>query len=41
MKARSANYTGIVVSGAPNLGSSCKIRIREANPFYLEGILQL
>jgi threonylcarbamoyladenosine tRNA methylthiotransferase CDKAL1 len=41
MKARSANYTGIVVSGAPNLGSSCKIRIREANPFYLDGILQL
>jgi len=41
MKARSANYTGIVVSGAPDLGSLCKIRIMGSNPFYLDGILQL
>jgi threonylcarbamoyladenosine tRNA methylthiotransferase CDKAL1 len=41
MKARTANYTGIVISGAPDLGSLCQIRITEANPFYLKGILQL
>jgi MiaB-like tRNA modifying enzyme len=41
MKARSANYTGIVVSGAPDLGSLCKIRIVGSNSFYLIGILQL
>ena len=39
MKARSANYAGIVVSGAPHLGSWCKISILRSNPFYLEGIL--
>jgi len=40
MKARSANYMGIVVSGAPELGSFCQIKIRGANSFYLFGILQ-
>ena len=40
MKARSANYTGIVVSGAPDLGRLCKIRIIGWNSFYLDGILQ-
>jgi threonylcarbamoyladenosine tRNA methylthiotransferase CDKAL1 len=40
MKARSANYVGIVVSGAPELGSFCQIKIQGANSFYLFGILQ-
>jgi MiaB-like tRNA modifying enzyme len=40
MKARSANYVGIVVSGAPELGSFCQIEIQGANSFYLFGILQ-
>jgi tRNA A37 methylthiotransferase MiaB len=40
MKARSANYVGIVVSGAPELGSFCQIKIQGANSFYLDGILQ-
>jgi tRNA A37 methylthiotransferase MiaB len=39
MKARSANYTGIVFPGAPQLGVWRKIRILRSNPFYLEGIL--
>ncbi len=39
MKARSANYTGIVFPGAPELGDWPKIRIVRSNPFYLEGIL--
>ncbi len=41
MKARSANYAGIVVLGAPDLGDLCQIKIRGSNPFYLDGILQL
>jgi tRNA A37 methylthiotransferase MiaB len=41
MKARSANYTGIVVFGAPHLGSLCKIDIVGSNPFYLKGLLTL
>ena len=40
MKARSANYVGIVISGAPELGSFCQIKIQGANSFYLDGILQ-
>ena len=40
MKARSANYVGIVISGAPELGSFCQIMIQRANSFYLSGILQ-
>lgn len=39
MKARSANYTGIVVPGALKLGCWRKVRIIRSNPFYLEGIL--
>jgi len=41
MKARSSNYTGIVVSGAPDLGKFCRIKIEESNPFYLKGVLRL
>ncbi len=39
MKARSANYIGVVFPGAPELGGWRKIRIVRSNPFYLEGIL--
>lgn len=39
MKARSANYTGIIFPGALQLGGWRKIRIVKSNPFYLEGIL--
>jgi threonylcarbamoyladenosine tRNA methylthiotransferase CDKAL1 len=38
-KARSANYTGVVFPGAPDLEGWRKIRIVKSNPFYLEGIL--
>ena len=41
MKARSANYVGIVISGAPDTGRLCRVNIVESNPFYLNGILQL
>lgn len=39
MKARSANYAGIVVQGRPDLGNRLKTMIYEANPFYLKGIM--
>jgi threonylcarbamoyladenosine tRNA methylthiotransferase CDKAL1 len=39
MKARSANYTGIVIYGAPRLGSLCKVDVVSSNPFYLKGLL--
>ncbi len=39
MKARSANYTGIVVDGAPELGDTLKVKVLESNPFYLTGSL--
>ena len=39
MKARAANYAGIVVGGAPPLGSLCEISIVGSNPFYLNGLL--
>ncbi len=39
MKARSANYTGAVFPGAPELEGWRKISIVKSNPFYLEGIL--
>lgn len=39
MKARSANYAGIVIYGAPRLGSVCKVDIMGSNPFYLKGVL--
>jgi len=41
MKARSANYAGIVIPGALDLGRWCQIKIMEATPYYLSGILQL
>jgi MiaB-like tRNA modifying enzyme len=41
MKARAANYAGIVVVGAPPMGCLYRIRITEANPFYLKGRLEL
>jgi len=40
VKARSANYTGIVIPGALDLGSWCRIKITKTNPYYLSGILQ-
>ena len=39
MKARSANYAGIVIYGAPRLGSMCKVDIVGSNSFYLKGLL--
>ncbi len=39
MKARSANYLGIVLSGATHLGCQCNISIVGSNPFYLIGHL--
>jgi threonylcarbamoyladenosine tRNA methylthiotransferase CDKAL1 len=39
MKARSANYVGVVVQGMPDLGSRLKTMIYGANPFYLKGIM--
>ncbi|MFA7375531.1 MAG: hypothetical protein WCZ26_09030 [Methanothrix soehngenii] len=41
MKARSANYAGIVIPGALDLGRWCQIKIMETTPYYLSGILQL
>ncbi|HOV82189.1 MAG TPA: tRNA (N(6)-L-threonylcarbamoyladenosine(37)-C(2))-methylthiotransferase [Methanothrix sp.] len=41
MKARAANYTGIVFSATPDSYGWRRIRIARSNPFYLEGILQL
>ncbi len=38
-KARSANYTGVVFPGAPDLEGWRKISIVKSNPFYLKGIL--
>jgi len=37
MKARTENYTGVVIPGAPALGSLQGVRITEANSFYLTG----
>ena len=39
MKARSANYAGIVIYGAPPLGSVCKVDVVGSNAFYLKGLL--
>ncbi len=39
MKARSANYAGIVIYGAPPLGRLCRIDVVGSNPFYLKGVL--
>ena len=35
MKARAANYLGIVVEGNPKLGSSIKAEVTGSNPFYI------
>lgn len=37
MKARAANYLGIVVKGNPLLGSSIRIKVTKANPFFVLG----
>jgi threonylcarbamoyladenosine tRNA methylthiotransferase CDKAL1 len=39
MKARTENYTDVVIPGAPALGSLQRVRITEANSFYLTGEL--
>jgi MiaB-like tRNA modifying enzyme len=39
MKARTANYTGVLIQGAPTLGSLQRVRITGFNPFYLAGVL--
>jgi len=41
MKARAANYTGIVFPATPDSYGWRRIRIARSNPFYLKGILQL
>jgi threonylcarbamoyladenosine tRNA methylthiotransferase CDKAL1 len=35
MKARAANYLGIVVEGNPKLGSSIKAKVTGSNPFFI------
>jgi threonylcarbamoyladenosine tRNA methylthiotransferase CDKAL1 len=40
MKARSDNYSGIVIAGKPRLGCAIKVRIIRSNPFYITGIAQ-
>ncbi len=40
IKARAANYAGLVIPGAPDLCGWCKIRVVGSNPFYLEGVLE-
>lgn len=40
MKARSDNYREIVIEGQLALGSVQKVRIAEANPFYLRGTIE-
>lgn len=37
VKARAANYLGIVVHGNPALGSSIRVKITASNPYYLSG----
>ncbi len=37
MKARAANYLGIVVHGNPALGSSIRVKITASNSYYLSG----
>ena len=37
MKARAANYLGMVVHGNPALGSVIRVRIAASNPYYLTG----
>ncbi len=41
MKARSANYAGVVIYGAPPLGSLCRVDVVGSNSFYLKGVLAL
>jgi len=37
MKARSSNYSGVVVTGEPPLGSDIRVKVAGSNPFYLIG----
>jgi len=37
MKARTSNYTGVVIKGAPPLGSLQTVRIVSSGPYYLTG----
>jgi len=37
MKARAANYQGIVVEGDAHLGACIKVKITGSNPFYISG----
>jgi threonylcarbamoyladenosine tRNA methylthiotransferase CDKAL1 len=37
MKARTMNYTGIVIEGKPKLGSTIKVKVTGSNAFYLSG----
>jgi hypothetical protein len=37
MKARAANYQGIVVEGDVPLGARIKVKITGSNPFYISG----
>jgi tRNA A37 methylthiotransferase MiaB len=40
MKARTRNYTGVVIKGAPPLGSQQTVRIVGSGPYYLTGNIE-
>ena len=40
MKARTSNYTGVVIKGAPPLGSQQTVRIVSSGPYYLTGSIE-
>ena len=40
MKARTENYTGVVIKGAPPLGSQQTVRIVSFGPYYLTGSME-
>ena len=40
MKARTGNYTGVVIKGAPPLGSQQTVRIVSSGPYYLMGSIE-
>lgn len=41
MKARTGNYTGVVIKGAPPLGSRQTVRIVSSCPHYLTGLVEI
>lgn len=41
MKARTVNYTGVVINSAPPLGSQQTVRIINSGPYYLTGNIEL